>query len=71
MLKKHHRLEEEQVKDYTRQTAEGLQIIHNYGYIHRDIKPENILLQFVNIVLCRVLSRFVILDGLLNVGEIP
>ena len=69
-LKKHHRLEEEPVKDYTKQTLEGLQYIHNYGFIHRDIKPENLLLQFVIKVIFRVLSRFAILVGQLNVGEV-
>ena len=38
-LKKHHRLEEAEVRDITRQTADGLRIIHSMGYVHRDIKP--------------------------------
>jgi eukaryotic-like serine/threonine-protein kinase len=50
LLKQHHRLEEEQVRKYARETAEGISAIHNRGYIHRDIKPENILLQFVSVV---------------------
>jgi serine/threonine protein kinase len=68
LLKKHHRLEEEEVKEYTRQTAEGLQSIHSYGFIHRDLKPENILLQFVLLVLARASSRFAISDGLPSAG---
>ena len=38
-LKKHHRLEEETTRDYTLQTAEGIDIIHRCGFVHRDIKP--------------------------------
>lgn len=52
-LKKHHRLEERDVKKYVKQTVEGVNYIHSKGYIHRDIKPENLLLQFVT----RHLSR--------------
>jgi serine/threonine protein kinase len=65
-LKKHHRLEEPDVKKYIGETVEGVRYIHSKGFIHRDIKPENLLLQFVVHHLHRKPSKFVISDGQLS-----
>lgn len=47
-----------------RQVCSAVSELHSHQIIHRDIKPENIVLHDVNTPLCRMLSSFVILDGL-------
>lgn len=42
-----NRLEEEEIRPIVKQVTEGIQYIHQMGYIHRDLKPENIVIQFV------------------------
>ena len=43
-----NRLEEKEIKPIVKQVTEGIQYIHQMGYIHRDLKPENIVIQFVS-----------------------
>ena len=50
LLKRQFRLSEEEVSPIVKETADGLEFMHNLGFIHRDIKPENLILQFVMII---------------------
>lgn len=43
---------------------DAVQLMHKHKILHRDIKPENIVLVHVIVVLFRVTSSFVTLDGL-------
>jgi len=40
------RFSEDEIKFYTIRIAEGLQAIHDCGWVYRDLKPENLLLDF-------------------------
>jgi aurora kinase len=66
LLRKSHRLPENEVASIVKETADGLEMMHNLGFIHRDIKPENLILQFVKYILFRTQLKYAIWDGLLN-----
>jgi serine/threonine protein kinase len=59
-------LPENEVASIVKETADGLEMMHNLGFIHRDIKPENLILQFVKYILFRTQLKYAIWDGLLN-----
>lgn len=47
LIKRRHRVEEQEAKYLLKQVVEAVRYMHVNCIMHRDIKPENILLQYV------------------------
>ena len=56
-----------QAANFAQQICGAIRYLHENSVMHRDIKPENILLTMVFTSLFRILSKFVILDGLFTI----
>jgi len=45
-IQRRKKFSDDEIKYYTVRVAEGLQAMHDCGWVYRDLKPENLLLDF-------------------------